>query len=99
MNETRTEIDIEQLRGLIGRSVDYYGTRCTVIEVLEDHPALVLEACHKHTTIQPDQHGEAHRRVPTTITVPILTKTGNEYAPGFLDLNLLADPAMTPVNR
>ncbi|KAF0193165.1 MAG: hypothetical protein FD165_268 [Gammaproteobacteria bacterium] len=88
MNETRIEIDIEQLRGLIGRSVDYYGTRCTVIEVLEDSPALVLEACHKHTTIQPDQHGEAYRRVPTTITVPVLNQNRIEYTPGFLDLNL-----------
>ncbi len=88
MSETRIEIDMEQLRGLIGRSVDYYGTRCTVIEVLEDNPALVLEACHKHTTIQPDQHGEAHRRVPTTITVPVLNQSRIEYTPGFLDLNL-----------
>lgn len=88
MHDTPIQIDIEQLRGLIGRSVEYYGTRCTIIEVIEDDPALVLEACHKHMTIQPDQHGEAHRRVPTTITVPVLNKARNEYSAGFLDLDL-----------
>ena len=88
MSETSIQIDIEQLRSLIGRSVDYYGIRCTIIEVIEDDLALVLEACHKYTTIQPDQHGEAHRRVPTTITVPVLNEHRNEYTSGFLDLNL-----------
>lgn len=88
MSENAMQVNMEQLRGLIGRSVDYYGTRCTIIEVIEDDPALVLEACHKHTTIQPDQHGEAHRRVPATITVPVLNKHRSDYAPGFLDLNL-----------
>ena len=89
MNLPQIDVDITQLRRLIGQSVRYQGVKCTVIEVLEDDPALVLEACHQQTTIQPDQHGEAHRRVPTTITVPVLNKTGNEFTPGFLDLGIL----------
>lgn len=96
MNLPQIDVDLKQLRRLIGQSVRYQGVKCTVIEVLEDNPALVLEACHQHTTIQPDQHGEAHRRVPTTITVPVLNRAGNEFTPGFLDLNLFdtdqADP-------
>lgn len=56
---------------LIGRRARYQGELYEVLEILKDErPALVLQNC-SHTTIQPDQHGEAHRRVPETITVPL----------------------------
>jgi len=86
---TKIEVDIEQLRNLIGRKALYQGTRCTVIEVLENGPVLVLEACHQVTTIQPDQMGEAHRRVPHTISIPLLNKNKTEFSPAFLELEIL----------
>ncbi len=88
MTLPQIEVDIEHLRGLLGHSVRYQGVKCTIIEVLENDPSLVLEACHSQTIIQPDQHGEAHRRVPCTITVPILNKNRSEFTPAFLDLNI-----------
>ncbi len=59
------------LRKLIGRQARYHGVKYEIIEVLEDGPSLVLEDCENHKTIQADQHGEAHRRVPQTVTLHI----------------------------
>ena len=81
------QVDINKIRGLIGRRVVSNGVECTIIEVLDDLPALVLQA--SDTVIQPDQHGEAHRRVPTTFTVPVLNASGNEYSPAYLNLHFL----------
>ena len=89
--ETEIEVDFDQLHSLIGMRVFLDGVKCTIIEVLDDAPALVLEACHRNTTIQPDQLGEAHRRVPRTTTIPVLNKNRSEFSSAFLDLDII-DP-------
>ena len=68
----RSEI-IDKLRQYLGCNISYQGTVYEVMEILEETPALVLQDCEHHTTIQADQHGEAHRRVPQirTITIPV----------------------------
>lgn len=64
------------LHHLIGARARYHNELYEVLEVLDDDPpSLVLQNC-RHTTIQPDQHGEAHRRVPETVTVPLAMKRG-----------------------
>lgn len=60
------------LRDLIGRRVRYRGDLFEVFEILEhDPPALILRN-DAHLRIQPDQHGDAHRRAPETVTVPVV---------------------------
>ncbi|HFQ91495.1 MAG TPA: hypothetical protein ENK29_01305 [Chromatiales bacterium] len=66
-----TRQQAQSLRQLIGRQARYHGTRYEIIEVLEDESMLVLEDCEDHKTIQADQHGEAHRRVPQTLSLHI----------------------------
>jgi len=66
---------ITALRDSIGQRVRFRDVTFEIIEILEDGPSFVLQDCEKHTSIQPDQHGEAHRRVPNTITVPVLMTT------------------------
>ena len=65
------DLRIAQMRTFIGRRAHYHGRLYEIIEVLEDVPSLVLRECGAHTTIQADQHGEAHRRVPPTLTLAI----------------------------
>ncbi len=89
MNTTEITFTIDQLRSLIGTRVEHEGMVCEIIEILEDDPALILQECEIHTIIQADQHGEAHRRVPTTRTVPILNPDRTEYNPAFLNLDVL----------
>lgn len=82
-------VTVEQLRDLIGLRVWHRGQQWQVIEVLEDGPSLVLQDCAPHTVIQPDQHGEAHRRVPHTLNVPLVTGDRQALNPVFLDLELI----------
>lgn len=70
---------IDKLRQYLGKNVSYQGTIYEVMEILEETPALVLQDCEHHTTIQADQHGEAHRRVPQTRTITIPVDEDGRY--------------------
>lgn len=75
---------IEALRGRIGTRGLYEGQEFELIEILEHDPAVVLRDCSAAHTIQADMHGEAHRMVSKTHTVPVLSEV---------------DPALHPVLR
>lgn len=81
-------ITIQQLRGMIGVEVMHNGIHCQVIEVLEDGPSIVLQS-QQHASIQANQHGDPHRRTPTTFTVPVLNAHKNELHASFLQLELV----------
>lgn len=84
-----TMINVDKLRGLIGHEVEFAGIPCQIIEIIEDGPALILQHRHHLTTIQADQHGEAHRRVPTTITIQVYEQQSMTLHADFHSLNLL----------
>ena len=81
-------ITLIQLRGMIGLTVLHQGEDYQVIEVLEQSTELVLMRLQHTTMIQADQHGDAHRRVPHTVTIPVLTADRAELHPSFLALDL-----------
>lgn len=81
-------ITIEQLRGMIGLHVIHQGTLCQIIEILEDGPSLVLQSVEHIDIIQTNQHGEAHRRVRQTFTIPVLSKDKTEIHPQYLALDI-----------
>jgi len=82
--------DIESLRSAIGQHVRFHNVVFEIIEILEDGPSFVLQDCEEHTSIQPDQHGEAHRRVPQTMTLPILMTADGALDPDSMGIELLA---------
>lgn len=79
----------DYLRNLIGTRAHYNGILFEIIEVLEDGPALVLQNCEQHTIIQADQLGEAHRRVPQTMTLPVSLTTSGEIDTKSIGLVLI----------
>ncbi len=81
-------IDFSHLRRLIGERVDYRGTRCRLVEVVEDEQAVVLEACHRFSELQSDQTGNTSRRVPKLISVRVFLPGGAGLNPEFIDLGL-----------
>ena len=83
------QITVERLRNLIGLRVRYGQAVCQIIEVLEDGPCLVIQDISEGTTIQPDQYGEAHRRVPSTTTIRIYNQDGTDLDQDFLSLDLV----------
>ncbi|MCL4315918.1 MAG: hypothetical protein M1527_03505 [Gammaproteobacteria bacterium] len=82
---------LDKLRGLIGRRVRHHGLECRIIEVLEDGPALVLQDLSAHDVIQPDQHGEAHRRVAELYTVLAWDAAADALHTDFAALELMAE--------
>lgn len=86
---SRTEVRVEQLRQMIGRWVQYQGVSCQIIEALQEGPALVLVSSAAETTIQPNQYGEAWRRVPETYIVQVFNPERTALAPAFIELGLL----------
>ncbi len=83
------KISTEQIRDMIGLQVKYHNVYCRVVEILDDGPTIILEDLEAHISIQADQHGEAHRRVPQTYTVSVLSPDKLEFSPAFLSLEPL----------
>ena len=81
--------EIESLRSAIGQRVRFHDVIFEIIEILEDGPSFVLQDCEERTSIQPDQHGEAHRRVPQTMTLPILMTTDGALDSAGMGIELL----------
>jgi len=67
------------LRALLGLELDWEGHRWQVIEVLPDGPTVVLQATDGAREIQPNQHGEAARRVPCRREVPARGADGGPH--------------------
>ena len=83
-------ISTEQIRGMIGLQVKYHDTYCRVVEILDDGPTIILEDMEiQNSSIQADQHGEAHRRVPQTYTISVLSPDKMEFSITFLALEPL----------
>lgn len=80
------DITASQLRAMIGLRVRHNNVLCQVVDVLDDGPTLVLADLDDHTRIQPDQHGEPHRRVPQTYTIALLNAERDQFSPAFLAL-------------
>ena len=81
-------ISLNQLRGMIGIKLNYNNKACQVVEVLEDGPSLVLQ--YFENNIQNNLHGNAHRLVPETFCVPILSRDKTELSEVFLSLDLIS---------
>jgi hypothetical protein len=74
-----SNIPSEDLLALIGQQVTYHQHRCEIIELL-DGAELVLQVLEDDHSIQPTQHGEGHRKVPLTYTLPVFDGEGNLHA-------------------
>lgn len=79
----------QRLRALIGTRLRHQGQSCRIIEVVEPGPMLILQCENTNGVIQANQYGDATRRVPKTISIPVLSEDGSEYHPEFRLLGLL----------
>ncbi len=68
---------IKQLRSTIGVEVEYNGSRCAVVELLEQPLCLVVEALSARSTIQDNQFGSPQRRVSRIFTIPCLSESND----------------------
>lgn len=82
--------DPAQLQALIGRQVRYGDRLLVVIDVLLEGPALVLEDPMAQGRIQANQFGDAARRGPATLTLPVLDPASGELHPVMHELQVIA---------
>lgn len=82
-------ITVDQLRGMLGLRVRYRGAIYSVIEVIEDGPAIVIEPELAVSAIQADAYGNARRQSRTLLTVPVLSADQQQIHPEFLAIDLL----------
>lgn len=82
---------IEQLRSLIGARILHHDQEYRLVEVIDDGPCILLQYTGPQTIIQADQHGNAHRRVPETLMVPLYAPDHAGFDIVFSSLEMLAD--------
>jgi len=70
-----------RLAALVGRRVDYLGVPCRVIEYLPSEHILVLEQAGGGQVIQPNQFGDANRRVPGIFNLPLFEPDSGRLDP------------------
>lgn len=82
------QLDPDKLKTLLGRSLNYQGLPCQVIEILarEAPPTLVLRASDNSKVIQPNQYGDAIGWAPQTFTVAVLDVRGDRFNPDLPEL-------------
>ncbi|VAW81017.1 hypothetical protein MNBD_GAMMA13-1971 [hydrothermal vent metagenome] len=77
MNYIINDMLLGKLHALRGRVLCYQGESCTVIELLQDENALVLQYTgRRQQAIQANQFGEANRRTSAYHTLPLLIEHG-----------------------
>ena len=74
------------LHALVGRRLVYDGVACQVIDVIADGPTLVLCRTDAEGIIQPNQFGEARRRVPQTYMIPFWSQVRDDLHPVLIEL-------------
>jgi hypothetical protein len=82
-------ISINQIRVMIGLRVSHRGRIYTVIEVIADSPAIILEPDQPSTSIQVDLRGIARRQTRQPLTILVLNHEHTERATEFLAISLL----------
>ncbi|MDR2877515.1 MAG: hypothetical protein LBV36_05695 [Chromatiales bacterium] len=87
------DVNASWSHAFIGQRVRHNGQIYEILEILIEEPALMVLQSEGHTTIQPDQHGEAHRRVPETITLPVIVGSDGEVDFAEMEVERLEDRA------
>jgi hypothetical protein len=76
---------LSKLNSLIGHEVLYDSRHFVIIDIVQDGPAVVLEA-HEDLYIQSNAHGVANRRRPRTHTIPLKSEVRNDLHPLLLEV-------------
>jgi len=86
-------VTLEQLKSLVGTELRYQGLRCTLVEVVDDPPMVVLRPVDAEPVIQPDKFGNPSRHAPPLYELPVFAPDG--YSPSA-ELKLVTVPGTTP---
>jgi hypothetical protein len=82
-----------RLAQLTGHEVRYQGMRCTVVELLDEPPMLVLRPIDAAPVIQADNFGKPARHAPQLYELPVFGADGRSLS---AELRLVHLPESAP---
>ncbi|MES9900162.1 MAG: hypothetical protein ABW148_14240 [Sedimenticola sp.] len=80
------QLFIDRIRPLIGNRFRYLGQTWVLIEVLADEENLVLADTSQDGPIQTDQYGQALRRGPENLLVPLFGDDPESFSEELLEV-------------
>lgn len=69
-------ITLARLKSLVGTELRYQGLRCTLVEVLDEPPVVVLRPIDAAPVIQADNFGKPMRHAPQIFELPVFARDG-----------------------
>jgi hypothetical protein len=84
---------VARLRSLVGRELRYQGMRCTLVEVLDEPPVVVLRPIDAAPVIQADNFGKPMRHAPQLFELPVFAPDGVSLS---AELRLVSVPEDVP---
>jgi hypothetical protein len=89
----RTLITLERLRALVGTELRYQGMPCTLVDLLDDPPVVVLRPIGAAPVIQADNFGKPMRHAPPLFELPVFGPDGVSLS---AELQLISVPDDSP---
>ena len=83
------ELLLTQLHNMIGSKVSFHGTTYSVIEVIDDIPAIIIQTGTPASSIQADVHGRARKHSREVVTLMVLNDDKTDFNTDFTELNIL----------
>jgi hypothetical protein len=85
-------ITLERLRALVGTELRYQGMACTLVELLDDPPVLVLRPLGSEPVIQADNFGKPMRHAPLLFELPVFAPDGESLSAELKLVSVPGDP-------
>ena len=79
---------LNRLRTLVGRELRYQGLRCTLVEIIDQPPVLVLRPIGAEPVIQADKFGKPLRHAPPLFELPMFASDGTSPSAELRMINL-----------
>jgi hypothetical protein len=86
-------LTLERLKALVGAELRYQGLRCTLVELVDDPPVLVLRPIGAAPVIQADNFGKPMRHAPQLFELAVFAPDGLSLS---AELRLLSVPEGPP---
>jgi len=80
---------LARLHSMVGARVSFRNSIYTVMEVIDDIPAIIILNDHPASTIQADVHGRARKHTKEVITISVLNSDRTALHHDFLCITLL----------
>lgn len=80
---------LTRLHGMVGTRISFRNRTYTVVEIIDDIPAMIIQTDRPETTIQADVHGRARKHAKEVVTVSVLNTDKTGLHKDFLSITAL----------